>query len=292
MTETTRVPINSNLVNRRQRMAAETNTNFYSTANQWFSRGAGEPEFTTVESVVDTNESEVDTTFHTNEPFSPHTRPTSVRFFDASSISTTKIDKENKSNTSPVDSSQASDALTIPREKAILLHKVHSSDTFAGLSLKYGIEVGILRRVNKLWSGDPQLRHEMKIPIVHCKITDAEIESLNARIISQEELESSEGPQKNTGSRPEIDSYSPRSSSSWSSSSSMIEDSRDMLEPLSSLVSRAVDSISKPLKYSHAWNAVNNAASTFRRSKKAFFISDHEEGPWIQMSSTDKLHHS
>ncbi|KAK9768387.1 hypothetical protein K7432_001047 [Basidiobolus ranarum] len=289
MAEAAHISQKSNLVNRRQRSTLEAPGNFYSTANQWFNRGLKLPEVT----ITNSPDSSAETVSHIQQPSTSQHLTSTVRFFDASSISTTKSNKKDvKERAINIeDTSQLNDVPDIPRIKAVVLHKVLSSDTFAGISLKYGVEVGILRRVNKLWSGDPlQFRDRIKIPLEHCTITDAELSSLNARVVSQEELDSMEALRKSTEGRSNIDSYSPRSSSSWSSSSSVLEDSREILEPLASLVSRAVDSISKPLKQSHAWTTVNN--NTFRRSKKDFIIPDREEGPWIQMQPTDKSHTS
>ncbi|ORX98989.1 hypothetical protein K493DRAFT_299629 [Basidiobolus meristosporus CBS 931.73] len=65
----------------------------------------------------------------------------SVRFFDASDICLFKANKKNIAEV-PSCNSNLSD---IPRAKAVILHKVLPSDTLPGISLKYGIEVGIVR---------------------------------------------------------------------------------------------------------------------------------------------------
>ena len=52
----------------------------------------------------------------------------------------------------------------------VYIHHVQPSDTVASLSLQYGIEPSILRRVNKLWAGDqPQMRGQIYIPVNACK---------------------------------------------------------------------------------------------------------------------------
>ncbi|ORX92116.1 hypothetical protein K493DRAFT_45896 [Basidiobolus meristosporus CBS 931.73] len=124
--------MSSNLVNRRQRIIPETT---YSTANQWFARGQEEAEPTTTEITEEHN-----VTPRVAQRFSTAPQPTSIRFFDASSISTIKPTASNVKAIEEAPSPQV-DLSEIPRAKAILLHKVQPADTFAGLSLKYGIEV-------------------------------------------------------------------------------------------------------------------------------------------------------
>ncbi|KDN48504.1 carbohydrate-binding module family 50 protein [Tilletiaria anomala UBC 951] len=51
----------------------------------------------------------------------------------------------------------------------VYLHRVRPDETLAGISLQYGIEPALLRRVNKLWAGDkPQMRGTLYLPVHAC----------------------------------------------------------------------------------------------------------------------------
>ncbi|KAG5639449.1 hypothetical protein H0H81_001571 [Sphagnurus paluster] len=51
-------------------------------------------------------------------------------------------------------------------ERDVLVHEINAGDSLAGVSLKYGISMGDLRRANHLWASDSiHLRTELLIPI-------------------------------------------------------------------------------------------------------------------------------
>jgi len=70
-----------------------------------------------------------------------------------------------------------------PEKKKVIVHMIRASDTLAGISLSYGIEISILKRVNKLWTNDSiHMYKYLYIPLDDCTIV-----SDKANIIIEEE---------------------------------------------------------------------------------------------------------
>ncbi|KAG6375701.1 hypothetical protein JVT61DRAFT_3276 [Boletus reticuloceps] len=56
-------------------------------------------------------------------------------------------------------------ATKIPRSSDTIIHPVGPNDSYAGVALRYGVSIAVLRRANQLWPSDPiHLRTELLIP--------------------------------------------------------------------------------------------------------------------------------
>ncbi|BEJ15150.1 hypothetical protein CspHIS471_0409170 [Cutaneotrichosporon sp. HIS471] len=53
----------------------------------------------------------------------------------------------------------------------VIVHTVGPSESVPGIALRYGIELPILRRANKLWPSDPLLRTQLFVPLESCRAT-------------------------------------------------------------------------------------------------------------------------
>ncbi|KAF9581627.1 hypothetical protein BGW38_001296 [Lunasporangiospora selenospora] len=59
-----------------------------------------------------------------------------------------------------------------PSGKRVIIHQVNATDTLAGISVFYGIEVPALKRANKLWANDSiHTRKYLYIPFEECSVT-------------------------------------------------------------------------------------------------------------------------
>lgn len=59
----------------------------------------------------------------------------------------------------------------------VLVHPVTPEDTLEGIALRYGADLRVVRRSNRLWPGDAaQMREKLYIPVVSCKWKPAEAE--------------------------------------------------------------------------------------------------------------------
>ncbi|KLT39556.1 hypothetical protein CC85DRAFT_288414 [Cutaneotrichosporon oleaginosum] len=53
----------------------------------------------------------------------------------------------------------------------VIVHAVGGGESLAGIALRYGIELSVLRKANKLWPSDPLLRSQLFVPLESCKAT-------------------------------------------------------------------------------------------------------------------------
>ncbi|BGP00005.1 Proteophosphoglycan ppg4 [Rhodotorula toruloides ATCC 204091] len=71
------------------------------------------------------------------------------------------------------------------KEREVIVHKVQKTDTFASISLQYGITPQALRTSNRLWPSDPLfLRSELLIPLDLCNLPSS---SFGVERIAREE---------------------------------------------------------------------------------------------------------
>jgi hypothetical protein len=51
----------------------------------------------------------------------------------------------------------------------VIVHSVGGGESLPGIALRYGIELPVLRKANKLWPSDPLLRTQLFVPLENCR---------------------------------------------------------------------------------------------------------------------------
>ncbi|WOO86194.1 LysM and putative peptidoglycan-binding domain-containing protein 1 [Vanrija pseudolonga] len=64
------------------------------------------------------------------------------------------------------------DLLRVAAEVEVIVHQIKQGESLPGIALRYGIELGTLRKANKMWPSDPlHLRTHLYVPLDACRPT-------------------------------------------------------------------------------------------------------------------------